>query len=124
MTRPSLDRKVTSSSEKNRKAELDQGVKVTLDGHEHVLRLGDVSATIARTVRRTLGQSVNALIAEASTDPDIDTIQAIVWVSRLTAGEVVDLDDVAVDYGLVDDESFDITIAEPSSAEDGDLPEA
>lgn len=121
-TRPSLARKVTPGSEKNRQAHLDQGVRVVVDGDPFAVRLGDVTPQLARELRRTWGGSFNKLINELNDDPDIDSLAALIWLARRVAGEQVELDDVEVTYEQVLGGGFEIEIAGAEEVEDS--PEA
>lgn len=113
-------RKVTANSEKRRQDGLDSGVQITFEGQHYSVRIGDLTAPIARRLRREAGCSFNSLMQELASDPDIDSVAAVIWLSRVTKGEDVDLDDVLVDYSQLDD--LDISVA---GAEEGDdSPEA
>lgn len=123
--RPSLARKVTPKDEARREDALNEGVKLTLDGEEFILRRGEVTPEIARAVRQVTGRSFNRLLETLGDDPDIDVIAEAVWVARLCRGERVGLDDVAVSYGLIASGDFDITLAgTPIASEVDDSPEA
>ena len=102
-SRPPLNRKHTRKTEENRKAALEEGVKISYEGEEYVVKLGDISAQVARRFRRDVGCSVQAAMNELSTDPDIDSVAALVWLARLLRGEDVELDDVAMTYGDLDE---------------------
>ena len=100
--RPSLQRKHTRKSEEQRTAALDVGVKIALDGEEYVVKVGDVTSQLARRFRREVGHSFRHAMDEMSTDPDIDSVAAVVWLARLIRGEDVELDDVAIGYSDLD----------------------
>lgn len=120
-TRPALARKVTPKSEANREAALDDGVRMVVDGAEYVVRIGDMTAPLAREFRRNYGASFNALQAELSADPDLDSIAAFMWLAKRIQGEVLDFDDVTVSYAQML-EGFEITTAGAEQVEDS--PEA
>lgn len=101
--RPPLQRKHTRKTEDARKAALEEGVKIAHDGEEYVVKIGDVSAQIARRFRREVGVSFRAVLEELSADPDIDSVAAVVWLARLLRGEDVPLGEVAFGYGDLDD---------------------
>jgi hypothetical protein len=120
-TRPSLARKVTPRSEANRENALDEGVRMVVDGVEYVVRIGDMSAPVAREFRRNYGASFNALRDELAGDPDLDSIAAFMWLAKRLEGESLDFDEVSVSYAQML-EGFEITTAGPSEVEDS--PEA
>lgn len=120
--RPSLARKVTPKSEKNRADALSQGVRISVDGESYEIRMGDVTPALARELRRTVGKSFNALMDEMGRDPDIDSISEFVWLARRLKGDVVALDDVEVDYRAMLDDGFEIDVA--GAEEVDDSPEA
>jgi hypothetical protein len=122
--RPALAKKQTAKTEANRREALDEGVKLTLDGEEYVLRVGDVTPALAREVRNVTGHSFMRLISMLGEDPDIDVIAEAIWVARRVRGDEVDLDDVIVDYGLIAGEGFDIETAGSSEGEVDGSPEA
>lgn len=120
-TRPSAARKQTRSTEASRENELERGIRINLDGEVHEVRVGDVTSTLARELRRASGMSFQTLMREVTADPDLDSIAAFVWLARRMAGETVDLDDVLVTYTQLLD-GFEIEVA-GKRAEDAD-PEA
>lgn len=117
--RPSA-RRVTDNSEKRHQDALDSGVRITFEGREYAVRVGDLTAPVARRLRREAGCSFNSLLQELASDPDIDSVAAVVWLSRVLSGEDIDLEDVAVDYGSLDD--LDISVAGAEEVDGG--PEA
>jgi hypothetical protein len=119
--RPSLARKVTPKSEANRENALDEGVRMVVEGTEYVVRIGDMSAPVAREFRRNYGASFNALRDELAGDPDLDSIAAFMWLAKRLEGETLDFDEVTVSYAQMLD-GFEITTAGPSEVEDS--PEA
>lgn len=120
-TRPNLARKVTPKSEANREDALDQGVRMVVDGTEYVVRIGEMTAPIAREFRRNFGASFNALRDELAGDPDLDSIAAFMWLAKRIEGETLDFDEVTVTYTQML-EGFEITTAGPSEVDDS--PEA
>lgn len=120
--RPNLARKVTPSSEKNRAAALEQGVRISIDGETYEIRMGDVTPALARELRRNVGKSFNALMDEMGRDPDIDSISEFVWLARRMGGEAVDLDDVEITYRSMLDDGFEIDAAGREVVDEG--PEA
>lgn len=118
-SRPPLQRTHTRKTEAARKAALEDGVKITFDGQEYVVKAGDITAQIARQFRREVGMSFMKVIEELQEDPDIDSVAAVVWLARLIGGEDVTLDEVAINYGDLDT----IEIAD-ADAEDEANPEA
>jgi hypothetical protein len=117
-----LARKVTPRSEANREEGLDTGVRFTIEGDVFEVRVGDVTAHLAREIRAATGCSFNKLMDEMSTDPDIDTIATFVWIARRIKGETVGIDDVNVDYAAMLGDGFTIDVARPEEVEDS--PEA
>jgi hypothetical protein len=123
--RPSTARKVTPADEKKRHAELDNGVRLTLDEGKtwHTLRIGDVTPELAREIRSVTGRGFMSLVHLVGADPDLDVIQEAVWAARRIAGDDIELSDVAIDYGVLMGDDFDVEVAEPSGSEAGS-PEA
>lgn len=120
--RPSLAPKVTRGTEENRASALDQGVKITVDGEDFTVRVGDVTPALARELRQNYGGSFNKLQHELSTDPDIDSISTMVWLARRVNGETVDHGEVGVTYSQVFGDDFDIAVAGREEVDDS--PEA
>jgi hypothetical protein len=108
--RPSLQRKVTPKSEKNRKEALDQGIAITVDGERYEVRIGDVTPAMSRDLRRETGFGTFGLIgAMTSKALDLDILQAFMWLARRIRGEDVELDDCEIDYELMlDDKRFSV----------------
>lgn len=115
-------RKRTTRTENKRADELEQGLRLTLDGESYEIRLGDVTSTVTRELRRTTGMSFNELMRLTTVDPDSDVIAAFVWMARRLAGEQVDIDDVIVTYSQLLDDGFDVSVPGKRSEDDG--PEA
>lgn len=120
--RPSAARKHTTSTDTNRADAFEQGIRITLDGEAYEVRLGDVTSSLARELRRGTGMSLNQLMAEIVTDTDIDSIASFIWLARRLQGEKVDIDDVVVKYKQVLDEGFKVEL--PDKREAADDPEA
>lgn len=117
--RPSTARKVTNATERKRKAALNEGVSLTVDGVVHTVRTGDLSALDAQALRRECGYSFLGLIRELDKDADIDLIAAVVWLARRIKGEVtLSFAEVAADIGY----DIEVDVKEPGPEEDG--PEA
>ena len=121
-TRPSAARKHTRSTDAKAEAELDQGIRVTLDGEHYEVRLGDVTSTVTRELRAASGMSFNALMEYVTTDPDTDVIAAFIWLARRLRGERVELGEVVVTYRQLLGEEFDVSL--PDAREDESGPEA
>lgn len=121
-TRPTTARKHTRTTEKNRDAALESGIKITLDGEVYEVRLGDVTSNLTRELRRGTGMSFNQLIHEITTDPDADSIAGFVWLARRIAGERVEIDDVVVTYTQLLADGFEVDVA--GKREAADDPEA
>lgn len=121
--RPSLAAKTSKKSEADRKAALDQGLRLTVDGNAYEVRLGDVTPSLARELRNATGMGFMQLIG-GITGPaaDIDLISAFVWVARRIRGEYVDIDDVEVSYAQMLSDGFDVAVA-GEEQEPEDLPE-
>lgn len=121
-TRPSAARKHTRSTDAKRTDALEQGLRITIDGEAYTVRLGDVTSTMTRELRRATGMSFNQVMNLVQTDPDSDVIAAFIWVARRIAGEKVDVDDVVVTYTQLLDDGFDVAL--PGAREEDDGPEA
>ncbi len=120
--RPSTARKHTRTTDAKRANDLDQGLRITLDGETYEVRLGDVTSTITRELRRVSGMSFNELMRQTTTDPDADVIAAFIWMSRRINGEKVDIDDVVVTYSQLLDDGFDVDL--PGARTEDEGPEA
>lgn len=118
--RPSLARKQTRGSEAARKAELDQGCTVWVEGVAYTVRLGDLTSMDAANLRREVGMSFMGLMRALQADADIDLIAALVWLRRRMDGEqLLSYQTVAESIGY----DADIDVTEPT-AEDEDAGEA
>lgn len=120
-SRPSAARKHTRTTEQTRADELDQGIRITLDDEVYEVRLGDVTSSLARELRRGTGMALQQLLQEITTTPDLDSIASFVWLARRIAGEKVEIDDVALTYGQLL-EGFEIEV--PGKRPEADDPEA
>ena len=85
--RPALQRKHTRTTETKRNDELDQGLTVSVDGKQYSVRAGDLTSMDTMALRRETGFSFIGLMRAVQTDPDIDLIAALVWLSRRIDGE-------------------------------------
>ena len=121
-SRPTVARKHTRSTDKNRADTMDAGLKITLEGEVYEVRLGDVTSNLTRELRRSTGMSFNQLMREVTTDPDVDSIAGFVWLARRIAGEKVAVDDVVVTYTQLLGDDFEVEV--PDAREGGDDPEA
>lgn len=125
--RPTAARKVTTKTEANRAAALDEGVRFKLDdgGEWYVLRPSDVTPEVAREVRRVTGRSFMRLMGDIAIDPDIDVLAEGVWAARRIKGEQVELSEVQVTYQMLLSDGFEIDEAGSSADEAGEgSPEA
>lgn len=122
-TRPSLAAKSSKKSEADRKAALDQGLRLTIDGESYEVRIGDVTPQLARELRQATGMGFMQLVG-AITGPgaDIDLISAFVWVARRIRGEFLEVDDVEVTYAQMLSDGFEVDVA-GEEQEPEDLPE-
>lgn len=102
---------------------LDAGARIKIDGTWYEARLGDVTPKIARTLRKETGMSFMSLLSNLGEDPDVDLLQAFVWVARLIKGDEVELDSIDVGYAEMLDESFEVA-ATGAQEEDISDPEA
>lgn len=120
--RPSTARKHTRTTEQNRSDALDQGAKITVDGEEYVVRAGDLSALDSRALRKEVGVSFIQLIDELTTNADIDSIAAIMWLARRIKGEAtLRYETVAAEVGY--DVLDTIKFAEPGAEDASTDPE-
>lgn len=86
----------------------------------YTMRLSELTAKDSAALRRQTGMSTRLLLSAASTDPDLDTVAALVWLARRQAGDEVTFDDVAEEIGY----DADIESVEEPAEEDPDSPEA
>lgn len=122
-SRPSLSRKHTRASDDKRKSDLNRGLKITVDGDEFVVRIGDVTPDLAAQVRRHTGMSFMRVMDLCGEDPDVDVLTAFEWVARRLRGEDVAYSQVEFSYYDIESDAFDVSEAEPDEAE-ADDPEA
>lgn len=79
---------------------------INVDGDEHTFTPDAVTARQVGECRRQVGRTVKALLDEVSSDADIDTLAAFVWLAKLQRGEAVTYAEVAdalgygTDYGV------------------------
>jgi hypothetical protein len=108
--RPTTARKVTRTTEENRDAELNRGLRITIDSEVYEVRVGDITSTLARELRAKVGFGPMQLINQCAVDPDIDLLSAVVWLARRINGELVRFEDVAVTYAQLVSDGFDIDV--------------
>lgn len=85
--RPSLERKHTRATEAKRSDELDQGVRIELDGKVYEVRHGDLTALDTRALRKQTELSFVQLMQELADAPDIDSIAALIWLAGRLKGD-------------------------------------
>jgi len=110
--RPSIARKVTPRSEAKREAVLDSGLRITIEGENFDVRLGDVTPAMARELRANIGMGPLQLINATGISPDVDLLSAFVWLARRIRGEYVAFDQVAVSYQQMLSDGFDVGFPE------------
>lgn len=110
--RPSTARKVTRTSEANRNAALDSGLRITMDGENFDVRLGDVTPAMARDLRNHTGMGPLQLINATAIAPDVDLLSAFVWLARRQRGEFVAFESVEVSYKQMLSDGFDVGFPE------------
>ena len=93
---------------------------IVVDGDRHVFEPDALTARQIGECRRQVGRTVRSLLDEVSTDADIDTLAAFVWLAKLQRGEQIDYEIVADRIGY--DTEFDVE-TNADQAED-DSPEA
>lgn len=120
--RPSTARKHTRTTETKRTGALEQGLRITIDGEAYEVRLGDVTSTVTRELRRATGMSFNQVINLVQTDPDSDVIAAFIWIARRLNGEQIEVDDVVVTYAQILGDDFEVDM--PGARKEDDGPEA
>lgn len=107
--RPTTARKVTRTTEANREDALDQGLRITLEGEVHEVRVGDITSSMARELRAHTGFGPMQLIRQCAVDPDVDLLSAFVWLARRINGEPVRFEEVEVTYAQLLSDGFDVT---------------
>jgi len=116
--RPNLNRKVTRTTEAKRDEALNQGLSLTVDGRVYTVRAGDLTGMDAAALRREVGMSFMGLMKAMQSDPDVDLIAALMWLSRRIEGEkLLSYEEVAQEVGY--DVDIDLVDAEePEEAAD------
>lgn len=133
-TRPSLARQHTRASEQKRTSELDVGLKLTINGREHSVRMGDLQPQHIRALRRAThaaygsihprGLTFEDLLECVAESTDVDYLSTFVWFARYVGGETdLEHDEVAVDYAAIMADGFDIAEAGAESAKELESPE-
>lgn len=118
-TRPAPGRRISKASEAKRNAALDLGLTISVEGRRYTVRQGDLSSLDTMALRRETGYSFMGLLKAFQTDPDIDLIAALVWLSRRIDGEIVlTYAEVAADIG------YDVEIDVIGEAGPEESPEA
>lgn len=114
--RPNLNRKVTTKSEAKREDGLNQGLSISVDGRKYTVRAGDITGLDSAALRRETGMSFMGLMKAMQTDPDVDLIAALMWLSRRIEGEkLLTYEEVAAEVGY--DVDIDLADAEPEDAD-------
>lgn len=110
--RPSLTPKApTKKAQTERDEALNTGITIAIpEGPRkgsYTVSAGDLSALDVRALRREHGLSFRGLMLALKSDPDIDLIAAIVWLSvRARGDQSLTFEDVAADLDYATD--FDI----------------
>lgn len=115
--RPSTQRKVTPRTEKTRNDALDAGLRITMDGEDFDVRLGDVTSSMARELRTHTGMGPLQLINATAMGPDLDLLSAFVWLARRQRDEFVPFDQVEVTYKQMLSDGFDVGFPEAEEAD-------
>lgn len=123
-SRPSLARKHTRSSEDKRTAQLDTGLRITVEGDVFEVRIGDVTPELARELRALTGMSFMRLLSLCGEDPDVDVLTAFEWLARRVRGEDVELSQIQFTYADLMSDEFDIAEAGAESEDEANNPEA
>lgn len=110
--RPSTARKVTRTTEAKRESDLDNGLRISIEGEPYEVRIGDITSTLARELRAKVGFGPMQLIRQCAIDPDVDLLSAFVWLARRIAGELVRFEDVEVTYAQLLSDGFDVSVPE------------
>lgn len=88
-------RKTTASSDKRRKAILDQDYTLRIDGVDYTIVPADFTGRVEAQIRRETGMSVLGIIeALEGEQTGIDLLGYFMWAVRLGRGDVVTLDEV------------------------------
>jgi|RhiMethySRZTD1v2_1073278.scaffolds.fasta_scaffold697804_2 hypothetical protein len=112
-TRPSLNRKVTRSSQAARKKALNEKLAIRVDGTVYTLRVGDMTALDDHALRTQYGMPFEGMVqAMAAGDRALDLMAAIIWMARRTNGEeLLTYAEVAAEIG------FDVDISDVAEDE-------
>lgn len=103
-------------------AKTNDGMAVVVNGERYPLRLDALSPDEVRECRRVTGMSPQGIVRALQSDPDIDLVANLMWLSLRQRGERVTLAEVqdGVDYSA--DLDFDSKLADGD--EDPESPEA
>lgn len=107
-TRPTLARKVTTKTEANRKAAMDEGLRITIGGEAFEVKVGDISSEVEAELRRVAGCGFYALGNQLANDPGIDLITLFVWFARRVRGDDVSPEEVSYTYADMFADDFDM----------------
>jgi hypothetical protein len=108
---------VTPKTEAKRDEALNQGLSLTVDGRVYTVRAGDLTGMDAAALRREVGMSFMGLMKAMQSDPDVDLIAALMWLSRRIEGEkLLSYEEVAQEVGY----DVDIDLADAEEPEDAD----
>lgn len=109
MTRPTTQRVQSKADKDQIREDLDTGANITVDGKRFSVRAGDLTALDERALRRQYGVPFAGLLEELGSSPGLDSIAAVIWLSRYTSGErSLTYDEVAGDL-RVDDIDIETT---------------
>lgn len=99
-------------------------IVVIADGKRYALRPNEIPAVDSAACRRATGMSARGLLEASRTDPDIDTMAALIWLARRQAGEpYLAFEDVAA--SITYETTFDHEIsAGDEDADEGEVPAA
>lgn len=79
-------------------------ITIIVDGTKHPVRVDEITARDTGDLRRATGSSLKTVLRSMSNDMDIDTIAALVWLSRRQNGEPhLDYDIVASSINYLTD---------------------
>lgn len=120
--RPSIARKHTRKSDESQQKALDEGMRITLSDDVYEVRLGDITPSIAREVRREFGMGPQRFLATMAADPDVDLLAGFMWLARRIRGEYVELEAVMEDVGYKTLLENDIEFGSPEPEDAGELP--
>lgn len=116
MARPSTQRVVTKKDREASRKGLDTGATIVVDGTEYTVRAGDLNALDEHALRQQYGCSYVELLGELAHRPGLDSIAALIWLSRRKDGER-DLAYNAVAEGFRADSDFDVVTVGDQGAE-------